>query len=155
MLRTALPVFIAGLAILSSGCGSIQDAMYKDAIEKALHEDALTGKQPTAEHVAAMRNVDMSNCPPDFREAYMKHIHAWEQEAAVYEAKMKLDNDEDGAAVAGVLATLFDSDATPWSDHVQAEQKIKSLAASASEQVSSTWRDIETIASRYGAKAPQ
>jgi hypothetical protein len=56
---------LALTAIGVTGCDYIQNAKYKAAIEKALHEDALTGKTPTADHVSAMRMVDLSNCPPD------------------------------------------------------------------------------------------
>jgi Flp pilus assembly protein TadD len=138
-----------------SGCEGCQNQIYKSAIEKALHEDALTGKQPTYDHTAAMRKVDMTNCPEDFRVTYMRHIHAWDEASAVREAKQKLDNEQDAAAIAGTLASLFGSDETPWGDHIRAEQEVQRLAEIASRDISSTWQDVEEVASKYGAEVPQ
>jgi hypothetical protein len=138
-----------------SGCESIQNMLYKTAIEKALHEDSLTGKLPTDDHVAAMRKVDLSGCPSDFNVAYVKYIEAWEQAAKIQKAKTELDNDSDAAAAAGALATLFGSDETPWSDHVQAEARIGEMTQDANDQISSDWDSIEQIAAKYGAQVPQ
>jgi hypothetical protein len=137
---------------LLAGCDSIQNAIYKSAIEKAIHEDALTGHEPTIDHVNAMRQVDLSDCPPEFREAYSHHIHAWEEAAQVQLAKAKLDNDEDSAAVAGILASVFDADATPWSDHVQAVNRVNQLQAQAHDDIQSTWQGVEDVARKYGVQ---
>lgn len=153
------PLYLPLLAMLAftalSGCDAIQNTRYRSAIEKALHEDALTGKDPTPGHVAAMRQVDISDCPQEFRTAYMNHIHAWDEAAAVAQAKAKLDHDEDAAAFAGALASLFNSDATPWSDHLRAEQEAERLTAVASKDIASTWQEIENLAGKYGARLPQ
>jgi hypothetical protein len=140
--------------VVSVGCDHVKAEMYKAAIERALHEDALTGKEPTVAHANAMRSVDMQNCPSEFREAYMKHVHAWDEKAAVHDAKLKVDNDAGGAALAGILADMFDSKETPWSDHLQAEQELQKYDAIASADVTSTWRLVEEIASKYGARVP-
>ncbi len=148
-------ILMAGLPMLvATGCSVAQDALYKSAIEKALHEDALIGKDPTAGHTAAMRQVDMSDCPQEFRVAYMNHIHAWDEAAAVGQAKTKLDNEEDGAAVGGILASLFGADATPWSDHVRAQEEVQRLAGVAAGDIKSTWQQIEVLAAKYGAQMP-
>lgn len=140
------------LGLVMFGCESIQNAIYEAAIEKAIHEDALTGHAPTFDHTNAMRRVDLSGCPQDFREAYSKHIHAWEEVAAVQQARTKLNDEEDAAAVAGVLATIFGSDATPWGDHVQAVQEVNRLEAVARGDVATTWQEVEDVARKYGVQ---
>lgn len=155
MQRIAALLILVLPILATAGCSAVQDALYKSAIEKALHEDALTGKEPTSGHTAAMRQVDLTDCPQDFRVAYMNHIHAWDEKVTVNQAKVKLDNEEDGAAVAGLLAGLFGSNATPWSDHVRAEQEVQRLDAVASSDITSTWQQVELIASKYGAQVPQ
>lgn len=115
-LLTLVPVFAL------TACSGCQSMLYKPAIESALHQDALTGREPTDDHVASMRKVDLSNCPDDFRVAYVQYMQAWEQAAKVQKAKAELDSEADAAAAAGFLATLFSSDATPWSDHMRAEE---------------------------------
>ncbi len=150
-----MAALIVLMPILSTvACTDLENAVYKSGIEKAIHEDALTGNEPTYGHTAAMRKVDLSDCPQDFRVAYANHIHAWDERAAAHAAKVKLDNDEDASAVAGLLSTLFDIDATPWSDHVRAENEVKRLESIASNDVHTTWQDVETVASKYGAQLP-
>lgn len=153
-LRLTLTLFLlAGISgSLLSGCDSIQNAIYKSAIEKAIHEDSLTGTDPSDSHVNAMSKVDLSDCPPEFREAYSKHIHAWEERAAVQKAKAKLDNDEDAAAVGGLLASLFDSQATPWSDHMRAVQEVNRLDSESQTDVQTTWQSVEDVARKYGVQ---
>jgi hypothetical protein len=155
MRRSVIILIFSVFVLAISGCEDIQNAIYKSAIEKALHEDALTGKAPTPEHAAAMRQVALNDCPQDFRVAYMNHIHAWDETAAVNQAKVKIDNEEDAAALGGALATLFDSDATPWSDHLRAQQEIVRYEKLAATNVATTWQEVETIASKYGARVPQ
>ena len=148
----ALTVVVATLAIFATGCDSIQNAIYKSAIEKAIHEDSLTGHESSYDHTNAMRKVDLSNCPPEFREAYSKHIHAWEESAAVKQARAKLDTEADAAAVGGMLASIFGSDETPWSDHLQAIQELNRLDGIASGDIHTTWQSVEDVARKYGAQ---
>ena len=131
-----------------------QMARYKTAIERSLHEDQLTGSTMSAEHTNAMRSIDLSECPSEFRVAYMNHIHAWDEAVAVQQAKQKLDAQEGDAAVAGLIAQVFDSSATPWSDQVSAERKMQNYRATAVSDIRSSFEEVETIASKYGAVVP-
>lgn len=152
-LKNLLFASIAALCFISfTGCGWIQDQIYKSAIQKAIHEDTLTGHAATMDHVNAMRNVDLSDCPEDFRTAYSHHIHAWEEAAVVQQAKTKLDNEEDGAALGGLLAAMFGSDDTPWADHQQAEQEVSQLSRKANGDIHSTWHEVEDAARKYGVQ---
>lgn len=147
-------VIFCGLVFmpLLGGCDWIQDGIYRSGIEKAIHEDSLAGHAATADHIQSMRRVDLSDCPQDFREAYSKHIHAWEEAAQVQQAKADLAKDEDAAAAAGVLATLFGTDDTPWSDHEAAVQRVDQYQQKASEDIHSTWQEVEDVARKYGVQ---
>ena len=131
-----------------------QLARYKLAIEKALQMDLLTGTHATSEHTQNMRSIDLSDCPSDFRVAYMAHIHAWDEAAAVMAANDKLDSNEDSDAIAGGLATIFGSSATPWQDHLDAKENIRRLAAQADADIKSTFNQVELVAAAYGARVP-
>lgn len=131
-----------------------QLAHYKLAIEKALQMDLLTGTHATSEHTHGMRSIDLSDCPADFRVAYMAHIHAWDEAAAVMAANDKLNSNEDSDAIAGGLAAIFGSDATPWQDHLNAKENIGRLAAQADADIKSTFNQVELLAAAYGAKVP-
>jgi hypothetical protein len=147
-------LFLAPL-LVATGCDGCQSIFYKSAIEKALHEDALTGHEPTFDHTAAMRKVDLSDCPEDFRVAYTNHIHAWDEAAKVNQAKAELTSDEDAAAAAGALATLFGSDETPWSDHERAVAEVNRLQQVASDDIHGTWQVVEDVSAKYNAQVPQ
>ncbi len=144
----------ACIGVALAGCDDVQQSAYKAAIERALYEDSLTGHEPTYSHTESMRRLDLSACPDDFRVAYVRHIHAWDTVAAVQQAKAKLDSEEDTAALAGLFATLADSAETPWTDHLQAEQKAAYLQRVVNAAVVSTWHDVEDVATRYGARLP-
>jgi len=148
-LLLSLPVLVL------SGCEGCQNLLYRSAIQKALHEDSLTGKDATDDHVAAMRKVDLSGCPPDFNVAYAKYIEAWEFSAKVQTAKAKLDNESDAAAAAGLLATLFGSDETPWSDHLAAEARLAQMNVDAANQIQSSWNAITEVSAKYGVQFSQ
>jgi|SRR5579863_6918064 hypothetical protein len=142
--------------LAATGCENLHQAKYKAAIEKALQEDALTGTDPTDLHTTAMHKVDLSDCPEDFRTAYVKHIHAWEDKAKVHQAQAELDDQEsDADAVAEKVATLFGTDDSLWKDHVAAVKELDKLEWGVTAEVKATLRDVEEIAGRYGARRSQ
>jgi hypothetical protein len=153
--RVLVSALITACVIGAVGCEGMQNARYKTAIEQALHEDALTGTDPTPSHTSNMRTIDLSDCPPEFRVAYMEHIEAWEELVKVSQAKNELDSEADAAAAAGFLSTLFSMNTTPWRDHVRAEAEVQRLGVAATADVHSTWETVEQIASKYGAQVPQ
>jgi hypothetical protein len=151
-LLTAVCLTLPLVAIM--GCGILQHAIYKSAIEKALRDDALTGSEPTVGHTAAMRTIDTSNCPQEFRDAYIRHIHAWDQMAKIHKAELELNSQDDAAAAAGLIATIFNSDETPFSDHIRAEEKLKQMDADASNDIRTTFQEVTDIANKYDARVP-
>ncbi len=155
---TLLMSVCVSLSLLAStGCENLHRAKYKAAIEKALHENALTGAEPTDLHASAMRKVDLSDCPDDFRAAYVKHIHALEAKSKVRQAHAELDHESDADAeiVAGTLAALFGTYDTPWRDQVAAVKELDKLEWGATAEAGATLREIDEVASRYGARRSQ
>ena len=140
-----LPVLVAAV-----GCDRVQNEMYKSAIQKAIHESSLTGSAPTDEHVKALKSIDLSECPEDFRTAYIQYIHAWEEEAAVNNARARLSSQDGDAMAAGVLSTLFGSSTTPWSDHLRAEQELLSYQKRADTDLSVSAEGLNDGARKYG-----
>jgi hypothetical protein len=136
------------------GCG-FENAAHAEAIKKVIHEDSLTGTDPTPGHAAAMRRIDLSACPDEFREAYVRHIQAWDTRAQVEAARIALENGTGAAMVGGALATLFDSAATPFADHARRLEMNKQDAAAARAAITSTWNEVEAVASRYGVQFQQ
>jgi ABC-type transport system involved in cytochrome bd biosynthesis fused ATPase/permease subunit len=146
-----LGLFLAPL-LLINGCQAGQKASYKTAIERALHEDALTGHEPSLDHTTAMHQVDLSGCPDDFRTAYENHIAAWDQAGKVHQAIVDLNTNGDLAAAA---VAVFGPNATAWSSREQAVSELDRLQKAASNNIHTTFLQVEAVAQKYGAQVPQ
>jgi hypothetical protein len=138
--------------LAATGCEGCRNAGYKSAIERALQQDALTGHEPSLDHTAAMRKVDLSGVPDDYRAAYADHIRAWEQAGKVHQSIVDLNNNGDLAAAA---KEVFGPDAAPWSSREQAVSELTRLQQAASDDIHSTWARVEQVAGKYGAQVPQ
>jgi hypothetical protein len=132
------------LALLTiAGCSSDVDPIKTksaQAIESVLRADyenadrrkAKLGtdlKQAHTEYVESMRRIDLRDCPPDFRAAFLKHADAWGE-------MLILINRYDGFA--GFLKSL--------TREPEAEE------AEVRKQIRDTWRQVELIAMEHGAK---
>ena len=86
-----------------------------------------------------MRQIDLSACPPEFREAYTRHIQAWESFAN--------EHGIDGffkALLTGVLIALT-SNPTPLVAYIADQKGI-------SQDINDTWKEVEAIAARYNVR---
>lgn len=142
----ALALVLAACA----GCDELQQAADKAAIQKALHESSLTGTAPSDEHVQALKTVDLSACPQAFRAAFVQYIHAWEEEAAVNDAQVKLSNEEGPAAAAGLISTIFEMNETPWADHQNAVARLRHLKEVADGDVTASAKAVDDQARMFG-----
>lgn len=132
-------------------------ARNKQAIEAVLVADTNAGRLGSADATArAMRAIDLSGAPGDFQSAYVAHIQAWEREAELLRQWRELTSDDrQGAAVAaGVICGLLDCPARPIGDQIDSEAAMKRQIATASEQISESFRQVERIAALYGAQRP-
>lgn len=70
---------------LCAGCSKSTDtgggdtSAEKSAITQVLKQDFALRGGPAKTRPDSMRSIDVQNCPPNFREAYQKHISAWEK----------------------------------------------------------------------------
>ena len=127
-----------------------QLARNQEAIKRVMHDASLTGDQDVQSHVDALRSIDIAETPPEFQQAFNRYVRAWDEAVQVRTAKEKVDADENNAAIGGTLATLFGSDAVPWSDHVAAEQKLSDYKARANTDIHTSYEDMRDAASKYG-----
>ena len=134
---------------------SLQEEMYKQSIQKVMHESNLTGTEPSDEHTATLKTIDLTNCPPEFRFAFVKYIHAWEEEAAVRKAEVKLNDDELPSAGEELLAQAFGLDAKPWQEHQDAVQQVQTYKLRAESDLRLTAQDLDDLAVKYGVKVRQ
>jgi len=132
---------------------------YKEHIEKVLEQDRIACRQapdkPT--QLRMMREIELSNCPSDFRDAYCDHIAAWEKTIPL---EQRVDEDFGWStwliaptvafisAVTGqpaIMGTYLAKKAGDYSDIKDEEQRIK-------KEIHDTWMVVRKIAVGYGAR---
>ena len=129
---------------------------YAPAIEAALLvDDGTVSHGVTQARVDAMRAIDVSRTPTDFREAYLEHIFAWERRVRAERAWRELTSDENTGPVVigGIVCAAIGCERNPIDTRVEAEERLKAEIRAAQDQVSSTFQDVQRIAVRYGASA--
>ena len=129
-----MTVVIVLAACAAAACGESERA----CIERVLREDSVAGRRgdPTVV-VAAMRAIEMSHCPADFRESYYNHILAWRAKSEVAQAIAHITPPE--GFLDGALKFL-------------GAVGLAAKDAEASEAISRTFHDVERVAIRHGAK---
>lgn len=148
--KTARMFGMLALSALLAGCKDLQASMDKTAIESVLHDTGLTGTAKTDEHVHALKSIDIGQCPQDFRDGYIRYIHAWEEEAAVEKGKEQLAERRDPAALAALFSTLLNLSATPWADQQSAEAKLDEYAKTADADLVDASKSLNDLARRHG-----
>ena len=116
-------------------------AILEQDAELAAKRDRATEKQSAArtaaEYVQAMRKLDYSKTPPEFREAFEKHINAWDKSITF------LEQHDD---VRGEMHELFDKIREKSRND---KMKLESHVA----QIFATWEDVEASAKENGVEA--
>jgi hypothetical protein len=123
------------------------------AIERVLAQDRTYAQQRNdaasrgaaasdaiAQYVARMKSLDFSGCPPEFREAYIRHANAWQG------MQIQLASEPSGwdAFLTGFLKGL-NGQLDGGSFQMEADRK-KHL-----EKIQASWGEVEAIAARHGA----
>lgn len=125
--------FLIGFVCLTSvGCNP-----EKTCIERVLQGDSQSSENAdsVSEVVARMRAIDTSDCPADFRTAYLAHIHAWEEAEKVVQEARNLGK-PDGF----------------WEELKAAS--LKNAGNAASQKISQTFQEVERVAVLHGATLP-
>ena len=87
--------------------------------------------------VSCMRQIDLSGCPDDFREAYLRHIDAWAGYQNVAESYGGWTGFIKGFVTAGAAM-------------IPAYQE----GSAAQQRIASSWNDVLTAAQRHGVSPP-
>ena len=141
--------------VLVSGCGQSRSVA---AIERVLQADKETSQsRSVAEVVSKMRAIDQTDCPNDFKAAYLAHIHAWES-VAVVERKaiaLKAESESTGALVESFIRGVL-MDPFGKTNEIKAEfRHLQGEYEAASRDVKQTFEKVEQLAVANGAKLPQ
>ena len=92
-------------------------------------------------YLAQARTIDLSNCPPDFSEAYLRHLGAWD----LMEIQLRL---QPQSALGWVWKGIVDGlDSAQNHDH---SEQMRTRP----EAISSTWTDVLAAANKHHAKPP-
>jgi len=142
-------------ADFTSSGASPEDPSVAKKIEEVLRQDVglVTAARSTSEVASLMKDIDLSGCPPEFRKAYVDHIHAWEN-AVVIEGKIQDFNDDAysaGALLEGIVRGYMGDVAGPVLETMQGTKQLKSEAAEAQQGVHASYQVVEAIAVRQGA----
>lgn len=113
--------------------------------EVLLQQQIATGAnkiQAITSTVEKMRAIDLSGCPSDFREAYVRNTAAWRDLA------LQLKQEPDG-----VMEELFVGFVNGLGGELDGGVKKQKNARDAKlNAISTTWTDVEASAVRHGAK---
>ena len=116
--------------------------LYREAQEAI--EDGATEEEALSTLVQRMRQIDLRGAPPDFRQAYVNHIHAWD--GVVRQVRERNE---------GILSALFIGLLGLFVG--QPGIAVQAFTSRLSEQginmdsVQSTWQKLELIAAKHGA----
>lgn len=149
---------VVALVLLVRGCGPDAGPTgpnYARPIERALTLDRKFSEEARQQTEAGtspanavagmaerMRSIDLSACPPEFREAYVRHAAAWRGMAG------QLKSEPDGVVEGLVIGFLrgLGGQLDGGASEMQAARNHHMRA------IQSTWGDVEATAARHGAK---
>lgn len=151
-------VIAIAASISLAGCGAMTANKRRNAIQRVLDQNARVTDNATsvAQIVSRMRAIDCSNCPSDFRQAYVTHIHAWEMLASVEtQAKQYGTNYFSGEAmiesfIRGAMGDPFGK----AQEAIAAKNQLQQSYQYATNQIKLTLNRVEEIAVGYGASLP-
>lgn len=125
---------------------AMESVLAKDTeLSKRIKSHISSGSKPAdaiATYASALKSLDMSQCPTEFREAYLRHANAWRDFA------LQVGKEPQGFAD-GVLQGFLNSLSGEFDGGAGRLQKARDNRM---EAVSSTWGEVEAIAVRHGAR---
>lgn len=124
-------------------------------LEQVLRKDDAAGQSTSAtswERITAMRAIDVSQCPDDFRVGYFNHITAWEDSVRGRAALTQWrSNDHAGKVLAEqFICSLLNCSKSPLDAANERDQQLVGYVESAGVRIRDTWREVERIAVGYG-----
>ena len=156
-LVTALSLFLW----LATSCGFFdnekQRQLHIRSINTVLIADAAAARTSDGDYsltAKKMRQIDISECPRDFSVAYIKHIHAWEEGARVQRARKQLKKQGLVAITTGLIAASLGIPFFEFDDILNADKELNALGQRASDNIRTTFNEVEILAVSYGGTLP-
>lgn len=128
------------------------------AIERVLLADQQTSSQ--VQHssgvIPYMRGIDLTDCPVEFKAAFLAHIHAWEEAIAVLQEAEEFASQSNQNKIfwESFVRGFFGDVVTVPNQVLQQNQDLQSRYEKAHQEVGTTYRRVEEIAVAYGATLP-
>jgi hypothetical protein len=91
-----------------------------------------------------MKDIDVKKCPPEFREAFIRHANAW------YFMSSQMAK-EPQSFVDAFLDGFFNALSGELDGGEGRRQRLRNARM---EEIKTTWAEVEAIAAKYGAKKP-
>ncbi len=124
-------------------------------IERVLAEDAKTtpGATSVAQVVTRMRAIDLTDCPNDFKAAYLAHIHSWEAMGGIEQEAIafKTESESGGAMVESFFRGMLGDPLGKMNEINAAQGHLKARYEYASQELKSTYNRVEEVAVAHGA----
>lgn len=127
-------------------------------IESVLNADqrAMEGVTSAAQLVARLRAIPLDECPGDFQDAYLTHIHAWESLAELERKALQFKehtSSDDAMVEAFVRGLLGD----PWGKMNEVKHDANRLTEEHQSivlKIKDSYNAVERVAVRHGARLP-
>lgn len=145
--QTGPPPKVASAAKISS----------KKAIELVLNEyQQLDGTKVVSTVVSKLRRINTSDCPSEFREAFLSHVHAWERLAEAADSSKQLEKASNSPEiyVESFLRGLAGDPLGTTTEFLNANNDIQNQMKQALSVISSTYNQVELISVKYGVNLP-
>ncbi len=148
LLFAVICVGVSGIALLLGKSSSTED----ESILAVLEKDEALGAHVVAEdrdglihsltvYTNAASRIDLTGCPPDFRVAYRRHIHAWEKVAI---AAAELPKGVLDAFLMGAINSVLRGESDGGLG------RIESTLNQALKDVETSWYQVEDVALGHG-----
>ncbi len=135
-----------------------QNEAYRVAITEALRQDDVAGHtyRGATAVAAAMRQIDLSETPAEYRIAYFDHIAAWENYGKLQDeyANLSSDDSESNVVASSFLCSLLSCGATPIKDRIDLLNRLRAAMVQANNEIGTTFHAVERIAVSYDAALP-
>ena len=156
---TRFLLVVAGCTVaILAGCGDSTAKKNRLVIQKVLDQDAKVTDNATsvAQIVLRMRAIEYSECPADFREAYVQHIHAWEllEQVEVQAKQYDAEYNSGGALFESFIRGAMGDPFGKTHEAITATKQLRQNYQQAAFEIKSTLNRVEEIAVRYGATLP-
>lgn len=143
-IRGLLMVF---LLVATSGCSRSPESAIEHILDRCadysgeINQSEMSAAQAAESLARFMQGLDTRDCPPEFREAFQRHINAWSLGANCFAQNRTLN-----AFLEGFAAGFF------WEPSFfgQTEREIERAVY----EINTTYGELTAIAARYGARVP-